>query len=296
MLMVEMLARMPDLRRRIQAEHLADSTGHCRDCQGAQWPCELYRLATEVDRRYGPCHSTSWGTPPPRSRPGSVPEQANPSWPSSPPARLAAVPPARATRRSAAPPPGAQPPGARSADVRSAGARSAGARSVDVRSVDVQRVGTQRVSSPRLPSGVPSLPPARSTASAPVIAGAAGQGATGRGAPGQGAAGRAAGQPSVALPIPRTTTGTFPVAGGPPPTPTALSARHDELRTRREQHQARRDELRARRGGGQPRDGGRHDLGRPYGNHPAGTRLPNNIPQPKGELIDVLEDVLRWTQ
>jgi len=129
-----------------------------------------------------------------------------------------------------------------------------------------------------------------------VIAGAAGQGATGRGAPGQGAAGRAAGQPSVALPIPRTNHRHLPRRRRPAPTPTALSARHDELRTRREQHQARRDELRARRGGASPATvAATTSAGRTATTRPA-PRLPNNIPQPKGELIDVLEDVLRWTQ
>jgi hypothetical protein len=54
MMMIEMLIQMPDLRRRIQADHVADSTGHCRDCGSAQWPCELYKLATEADRRCAP--------------------------------------------------------------------------------------------------------------------------------------------------------------------------------------------------------------------------------------------------
>jgi hypothetical protein len=56
MMMVEMLVKMPDLRRRIQTDHVADGTGHCRDCAGAQWPCELYRMATEADRRCGIHH------------------------------------------------------------------------------------------------------------------------------------------------------------------------------------------------------------------------------------------------
>jgi hypothetical protein len=81
-----------------------------------------------------------------------------------------------------------------------------------------------------------------------------------------------------------------------PRTPTALSVRHDELRARREQHRARRDELRARRGEvDRWRDGGRHDLGRPVERLARPERLSPVLPQPKSELIDVLEDVLRWT-
>jgi len=53
MLMVEMLARMPDLRRRIYVDHVSDGAGYCRDCHGARWPCELVQLAAEADRRDG---------------------------------------------------------------------------------------------------------------------------------------------------------------------------------------------------------------------------------------------------
>jgi hypothetical protein len=50
MLMATMLARMPDLRQRVQADHVPDSTGHCRDCrEETRWPCELYYIATEAE-------------------------------------------------------------------------------------------------------------------------------------------------------------------------------------------------------------------------------------------------------
>jgi hypothetical protein len=228
MLMVEMLARMPDLRRRIQAEHIADATGRCRDCHGAQWPCEMYRLATEVDRRYGPCPSNAHRSGMPRqTEHGAVPPQ---SAMQSATARLAPQTPQRAARQPATP------------------------------------------VSP-LPTGVTPMPPRRS-ARPPVEGG-------------------------VSLPVPRVnTTGTFGAVPGAPRVPTALSARHDELRARREQHRARRDELRASRGGSdRSRDGGRHDLGRPVeASYPLAGRIPGSLPQPKSELIDVLEDVLRWSQ
>ena len=68
-MMVEMLIQMPDLRRRIQSDHVADATGHCRDCPGTRWPCTLHQMATEADRR---CVS--------RSRP-AVPQQVGPFEP-----------------------------------------------------------------------------------------------------------------------------------------------------------------------------------------------------------------------
>jgi hypothetical protein len=93
------------------------------------------------------------------------------------------------------------------------------------------------------------------------------------------------------LPLPRRTGGPPPSIPARPDIPAGLAAWQDELSARR----ARREELRARRWRVDPsRDGGRHDLIRPYGNHPAGSRLPSG-PEPKGELIDVLEDVLRWS-
>jgi len=104
MLMVEMLARMPDLRRRIQAEHIADARGRCRDCHGAQWPCELYRLAIEVDRRYGPCPaSANWPGPPRQTQPGAVPRQSLMNRPGPPVGRGAPPTPPGGARRPGAP-------------------------------------------------------------------------------------------------------------------------------------------------------------------------------------------------
>ena len=50
MLMMKLLARMPDLRQRVQTEHVPDEHGHCRDCREAQWPCELYQIAVNAER------------------------------------------------------------------------------------------------------------------------------------------------------------------------------------------------------------------------------------------------------
>jgi hypothetical protein len=63
MMMVDMLIQMPDLRRRIQADHVADATGHCRDCPGTQWPCQLHQMATEADQRCANGAGPLGGTP-----------------------------------------------------------------------------------------------------------------------------------------------------------------------------------------------------------------------------------------
>jgi hypothetical protein len=261
MLMIEMLARMPDLRRRLQTEHIADAGGRCQDCPGTAWPCELYRMATEADRRHGTgpgagLPPTSWGARPPergessllgrglprQNMAGTVPAPASPVWMSGPPARLAPVPPAPSSRWGG-----------------SAGPAGVGARLGAV--------------------GAPGGPT---------------DGPTGHALPG------------TELPTPRTTIGAFPVVpavSGPPgaqpgsPAPaspgTALSLRHDEVRARHERHLARRDERRARRDElERRRDGGRHDLGWPSRHRPA---PPGHVPRPHGELIDVLEEVLRWS-
>jgi hypothetical protein len=50
MLMATMLARMPDLRQRVQADHVPDSAGHCQECRDATpWPCELYWIAAKAE-------------------------------------------------------------------------------------------------------------------------------------------------------------------------------------------------------------------------------------------------------
>jgi hypothetical protein len=49
MLMATLLARMPDLRRQVQADHVPDEHGYCRDCGLTRWPCELYEIATRAE-------------------------------------------------------------------------------------------------------------------------------------------------------------------------------------------------------------------------------------------------------
>ncbi|WP_028937124.1 hypothetical protein [Pseudonocardia spinosispora] len=75
MMMVEMLAQMPDLRRRILADHVADSTGHCRDCARAIFPCEVFLMASEADRRSG---VPAWAGPPQQADRRQAPPQAPP--------------------------------------------------------------------------------------------------------------------------------------------------------------------------------------------------------------------------
>jgi hypothetical protein len=54
MLMATILARMPDLRRRAQTQHVADHFGHCRECGGqVHWPCDVYQIAVEAERLAG---------------------------------------------------------------------------------------------------------------------------------------------------------------------------------------------------------------------------------------------------
>jgi hypothetical protein len=50
MLMATLLARMPDLRHQVMTDHRPDEHGQCRDCEGAQWPCELYVIADRAER------------------------------------------------------------------------------------------------------------------------------------------------------------------------------------------------------------------------------------------------------
>jgi hypothetical protein len=50
MLMVTMLAQMPDLRHKVMADHVSDDYGYCRDCRNARWPCELYDIAAKAQQ------------------------------------------------------------------------------------------------------------------------------------------------------------------------------------------------------------------------------------------------------
>ncbi len=70
MLMATMLARMPDLRLRVQAQHAPDHAGRCRDCRGTtRWPCELYQIAAEAERHSlpSPRSPLPWSAPAPAS-------------------------------------------------------------------------------------------------------------------------------------------------------------------------------------------------------------------------------------
>ena len=60
-LMATMLADMPDLRIRVQAQHIPDQNGHCADCRdGIRWPCDVYRIAAEAEQRGG---RAPWSAP-----------------------------------------------------------------------------------------------------------------------------------------------------------------------------------------------------------------------------------------
>ncbi|MDQ2707573.1 MAG: hypothetical protein M3Z25_08025 [Actinomycetota bacterium] len=66
-LIATILADMPDLRLRVQARHVPDQNGHCVDCRdNIRWPCEVYRIAAEAERRGGP--SLPWSPPLPTTR------------------------------------------------------------------------------------------------------------------------------------------------------------------------------------------------------------------------------------
>jgi hypothetical protein len=63
-LMATMLADMPDLRLRVQVQHVPDQFGHCADCRdNIRWPCEVYRIAAEAERRGGAV--APWSAPAP---------------------------------------------------------------------------------------------------------------------------------------------------------------------------------------------------------------------------------------
>jgi hypothetical protein len=69
MLMATLLARMPDLRDRVQATHVPDHTGHCVDCgNDTAWPCELYQIATEAE--YIEMQQPAWDSRRPDGYPG----------------------------------------------------------------------------------------------------------------------------------------------------------------------------------------------------------------------------------
>ncbi|WP_156935203.1 hypothetical protein [Pseudonocardia spinosispora] len=49
--MTTVLARMPDLRVRVEAEHVQGLGGSCVGCgEDVAWPCDLYWIATAAHR------------------------------------------------------------------------------------------------------------------------------------------------------------------------------------------------------------------------------------------------------
>lgn len=52
MSMALVMSKMPDVWRKVLAEHVPDSTQHCRECRNgggqASWPCQTYRIAQEA--------------------------------------------------------------------------------------------------------------------------------------------------------------------------------------------------------------------------------------------------------
>jgi hypothetical protein len=56
--MAEMMAGMPEVFRRLLADHTPDRMGRCRACRsvsgaGERWPCSLHRIADEAQRIHG---------------------------------------------------------------------------------------------------------------------------------------------------------------------------------------------------------------------------------------------------
>jgi hypothetical protein len=220
MMMVEMLVQMPDLRRRIQRDHVADQNGRCRDCPGTQWPCALHQMATEADRRC-PAEADRRSMPPAQRGPHPAPPAGPVRRPRAPlnPALSQVLPP-----RDDYPMPPAQlrpdrttPPHAAPTELR------------------MRPIGRGAVSAP-----APRVP-----------------------------------APPAAPPVHRVPPRSIPaqlnaydpgMAGAEPAAAAVLAPRGDH------------------------RDRPRHLIGLP--------RLPADdlLPAPKQELIDVLEDVLRWSR
>lgn len=52
MSMALVMSQMPDVWRKVLAEHVPDATSHCRECHNgggqASWPCQTYRIAQEA--------------------------------------------------------------------------------------------------------------------------------------------------------------------------------------------------------------------------------------------------------
>jgi hypothetical protein len=56
--MSELMAGMPEVFRRLLADHVPDRMGRCTACRsvsgaGERWPCSLHRIADEAQRIYG---------------------------------------------------------------------------------------------------------------------------------------------------------------------------------------------------------------------------------------------------
>jgi hypothetical protein len=73
-LIASMLADMPELRLRVQAQHVPDQLGYCADCRdNIRWPCEVSRIAAEAERRGGPVRRSPAGMPWSAPMAGSIP-------------------------------------------------------------------------------------------------------------------------------------------------------------------------------------------------------------------------------
>jgi hypothetical protein len=56
--MAELVADMPEVFRRLLAEHVPDRMGRCQACRrvngaGERWPCSLYGIADDAQRIHG---------------------------------------------------------------------------------------------------------------------------------------------------------------------------------------------------------------------------------------------------
>jgi len=239
MLIVEMLARMPDLRRRIYVDHVSDGAGYCRDCQGARWPCEMVQLAAEADRRDG----VTPGYLAPRAVGGrAAPDGRRAAGGFAVPPRTPAVSaPAPVDRGFAAPAPPAP-----------IVERGPGWWSGRRAEAEPGWVDGAHPAAPRTPGAGSALPEPRGIGQCPS-------------------------SPDDLAPR----RDRLPVGS-------------DELRARREEARARREQLRASRNGRGPREDvlGRHDFGR----DPAAISYtaPGNTAR-RAEVVDALEDVLRWS-
>lgn len=75
MAMAEVMSAMPDVWRRVLAEHVPDQRGQCRECRNAQgvsapWPCVTRGIAEQAKQIHDGGHDTGAAMPPTQRQAG----------------------------------------------------------------------------------------------------------------------------------------------------------------------------------------------------------------------------------